>query len=133
MIFYPLDENYSSWLCDCLIKYLYFPVTDTCHEPYRQGPCPDGQYLLLSEKENRGKCERNPCIHDDLVPFNGGCYSLGMSGPPCDKENNTILLVTLDFKLTCSYPIFFGIINAPGKSCPIGSRRISLGICKKIL
>ncbi|XP_051166736.1 uncharacterized protein LOC127285019 [Leptopilina boulardi] len=133
MLPYALDENYTTWICDCMIKYLYFPKTDSCHAPYRQGPCLVGQYLILSDNDNFGKCEENPCFYDGLVPFKGGCHSLGQFGPPCDKDNQTALLVTLDFKLICSYPVFFGIITAPGKTCPIGSRRIALGICKKIL
>ncbi|XP_033231924.1 uncharacterized protein LOC117182920 [Belonocnema kinseyi] len=108
--------------------------TDSCYEAYKQGPCPPGEYLVLSPGQDLAKCERNDCLVDGFIPFKGSCLQLYNS---CgDVEYTKFLYLGLDFQLTCIEPSSgssSGVINAPIKKCSKGSRRNALGICKLVL
>ncbi|XP_043480417.1 uncharacterized protein LOC122510074 isoform X2 [Leptopilina heterotoma] len=144
LIYYPSDENYTTLICDCSDDELqiYDPETDACYYPYTRGPCAPEYYYVLPEGEEVAECEPNPC-DEGLVPYDGGCYKLGASEPPC-KQNVTYLTVELiTLKIKCLKPfgrvagyvhtIYGGIINAPLKECRKGSRRIYSGKCKREL
>ncbi|XP_051166660.1 uncharacterized protein LOC127284964 [Leptopilina boulardi] len=130
------SEDNTSYSCECNQRFLYLSKTDSCHMAYRQGPCSPGNYFVLPLGQNEPRCEKNPCHEDGLVPFEGGCHQVYKSGPHCPIPD----LLTVDeitFQLQCTFetksfgPLSAGgIINAPRKVCPLGSRRI-LTLCKK--
>lgn len=131
MISYPLDENSTNWICDCLTSYLYFSGSNSCHEPYKRGPCPPENYLVLPPGEILARCEKNPCLEDGLVSFEGSCSRLNEN---CGQnEYNYLIVDQIDFKISCSTSVFHAIITAPGKACPNGSRRSASGRCKRLL
>ncbi|XP_025988507.1 uncharacterized protein LOC105200400 isoform X2 [Solenopsis invicta] len=132
MLLYPGDTDKDAWVCDCRARFLYFPLNDSCHEAYRQGPCPSGNYVVLPENETIPRCVENPCSQDGMVQYNGTCYSLRTIGP-CGPDG--ILSVNeATFQLECEVasivPLY--IIEIPLKTCPPGSRRSTLGVCKKV-
>ncbi|KAK0182841.1 hypothetical protein PV327_000935 [Microctonus hyperodae] len=133
MLLYPGGGIKSAWVCDCRPRFLYFPLNNTCHEAYRQGPCNDGEYVILPVGEVIPKCVINPCREDGLVRYNGICYNLRMKGGPCGPDGvlgvngNTFQVQCIPIRIAP-----FIIIDAPSTTtpCPAGSRRNSLGICK---
>lgn len=136
MLLYPGDGVKSTWVCDCIPRFLYFPLNDSCYEAYRQGPCPFMNYVVLPKDEAVPRCEQNPCLDDGVVPYNGTCYPLKTAGGPCAPDG-TINVNETTFQLECvpldvsTFSIFEDI---PKKTkCPPGSRRSILGTCKKIL
>ena len=131
MIPIPADENLTDWICECEESYLYFPTTNSCHEAYKQGPCPPENYLVLLPGEELAKCEKNPCLQDGLVFFEGSCVSLNN---PCENSEikKYLRVDKSDFQLRCLEVGFSPRVNAPPKECAKGSRRNSLGICKRI-
>ncbi|XP_033217239.1 uncharacterized protein LOC117173007 [Belonocnema kinseyi] len=131
MISYALDENSTNWTCDCFASYLYFSKSDSCYEPYKQGPCPPENYLVLPPGEILARCEKNPCLEDGLVPFEGACSRLNEH---CGlHEYNYLIVDQTDFKISCDLPVLHAVITAPGKTCPNGSRRSATGMCRKVL
>ncbi|XP_043255037.1 uncharacterized protein LOC122398860 [Colletes gigas] len=134
MLLYPGDGNKSTWICDCRPRFLYFPLNDTCHEAYMQGPCAPQDYVVLPKNEAVPKCIKNPCNVNGLVPYNGTCYSLRTIGGPC-APNGVLGVNETTFELEC-IPIDiapFIIIQPPKRQCPLGSRRNSLGICREVI
>ncbi|XP_012226133.2 uncharacterized protein [Linepithema humile] len=137
MLLYPGDGSKSNWVCDCRPRFLYFPLNDSCHEAYMQGPCPPGNYVVLPEDESVPHCAVNPCGDaNGVVPFNGTCYALRTIGGPCAPDG-VIGVNETNFQLECvSADIApFMIINAPKRpssKCPPGSRRSTQGICKQV-
>lgn len=134
MLLYPGDGAKITWVCDCKPRFLYFPLNNSCHEAYRRGPCLSENYVVLPEGEAVPRCEKNPCLEDGVVPYNGTCYPLKTVGGPC-APNGTISVNETTFQLECT-PIDvspFVIIDTPKRTCPPGSRRSMLGVCKKIL
>ncbi|KAF7987170.1 hypothetical protein HCN44_011476 [Aphidius gifuensis] len=134
MLQYPGDGVKSVWVCDCRPTYLYFPLNDTCHEAFRQGPCKVGEYVVLPPGNVTPKCQKNPCHHDGMVPYNGTCHNLRMTGGPCG--DNVLGVNETTYQLECITTDIapFIIIDAPLiDSCPPGSRRITVGDCKPVL
>lgn len=136
MLLYPGDGSKSSWVCDCIPRYLYFPLNDSCHEAYRQGPCPQNQYVVLSKDEAVPRCVSNPCRRDGVVPFNGTCYPLRTIGGPCAPDG-VVGVNETTFQLECTHVDVstFGIIDAPPRTpdiCPAGTRRNMLNLCQKL-
>lgn len=41
--------------------FIYYPPKDRCYPPYRQGPCPKKQHLILLAGRVIPQCVRNPC------------------------------------------------------------------------
>ncbi|XP_036150950.1 uncharacterized protein LOC105828933 isoform X2 [Monomorium pharaonis] len=133
MLSYPSDSAKDAWVCDCRPRFLYFPMNDSCYEAYRQGPCPPKNYVVLPEDEAVPRCVENPCLEDGIVPFNDGCHPLRTKGGPCAPEG-VIGVNETTFQLQCveaNIAPFF-IIDGPTRTCPPGSRRSTLGICKKV-
>lgn len=130
MFLYPGDGNKSTWICDCRPKYLYFPSNNSCHEAYRQGPCPKWNYIILPLNESIPKCVENPCIKDGLVPYNGTCYSLYTEIAPC-APNGILGVNETTFVLECipNDIVPFHIIG-DHHACPRGSRRCIYGRCR---
>ncbi|XP_015120313.1 uncharacterized protein LOC107043356 [Diachasma alloeum] len=81
MYLYPGSGSKSTWICDCKPGYLFFPLNNTCHAAYRRGPCKQGEYVTLAQREVVPKCEVNPCGEDGSVSFRGGCHPLNTRGP----------------------------------------------------
>lgn len=134
MLLYAGDGNISAWICDCIAGYLYFPLNNSCHEAYRQGPCAPQHYVILPPGEVVPKCEKNPCLEDGLVSYNGTCSRVKTNEGPCpDKGILTVNETT--FQLECVPPNIGGlhIIDAPANRCPNGSRRNGLGQCRKMI
>ncbi|GAB1860318.1 DUF4789 domain-containing protein [Camponotus japonicus] len=125
MSLYSVDDAMDVWICECKRGFLYFPLNDSCHEPYRQGPCSSKNYLVLPKNETVARCVENPCLEDGMVPYNGTCYPLQTIGSPdpieiLDEEKTTFGLLCKP-PYICRVPSFIGHI--PTKNCPSGSRR----------
>lgn len=135
MLLYPGSGNISTWVCDCRPRFLYFPLTDSCHEAYKQGPCPSHNYVVLPRNQSVPKCVNNPCLKDGLVPYNNTCYPLRTTGGPCAPDG-VLGVNETTFELECVPTEIapFVIIQVPKRQpCPAGSRRIALGMCREIL
>ncbi|XP_076754133.1 uncharacterized protein LOC143425287 [Xylocopa sonorina] len=132
---YPLDETASTWICDCIEKFLYFPSSNSCYAAYEQGPCKPMNYVVLPKNATEPKCVGNPCLTDGLVPYNNSCYPLKSTNRQCtiNGENGTVDVNESTFELECS-PLDLGfhlLIQVPRRQCPAGSRRNSLGMCRE--
>ncbi|XP_011876351.1 PREDICTED: uncharacterized protein LOC105566732 [Vollenhovia emeryi] len=134
MLRYPGDGGKDSWVCDCRPRFLYFPLNDSCYEAYRQGPCPPKNYVVLPEDEAVPRCVENPCSVDGEVQFNDTCYPLRTRGGPCAPDG-VIGVNETTFELECVEASIapFIIIELPTRVCPPGSKRSTLGACKKVL
>ncbi|XP_068982612.1 uncharacterized protein [Bombus flavifrons] len=134
MLLYPGAGSKSTWVCDCRPRFLYFPLNDSCHEAYRQGPCAPQNYVVLPKDKVIPKCVKNPCLEDGLVQYNNTCYPLRTTGGPC-APNGVIGVNETTFDLECMSTDIapFIIIDPPLRKCPVGSRRNTLGICRVIL
>ncbi|XP_034940001.1 uncharacterized protein [Chelonus insularis] len=132
MLLYPGGGNKSAWICDCRPRFLYFPLSNECHEAYRQGPCQPEEYVVLPVGEVLPKCEPNPCKIDGQVRFNDVCYNLRTKGGPCAPDG-VLGVNETTFQIQCipTDVAPFIIINAPTTPCPPGSRRTALGMCKR--
>ena len=132
MLLYPGDGDKSTWICDCRPTFLYFPLSDTCHQAYAKGPCAPGNYVVLPKNESVPKCVKNPCTEEGEVKYNGVCYPLRTVGGPC-APNGVLGINDTTFEIEC-VPMDiapFVIIDAPHRPCPMGSRRNALGKCRK--
>ncbi|XP_070494069.1 uncharacterized protein [Chironomus tepperi] len=103
---YPGD-NFLDWICDCKPGFLFFPGDARCYEAYKQGPCKNGEILVLSKSNKSPKCITNQCIRDGDVYYKKQCHSLD-SSKPCEKfyhliGRKTFLTVShSNFELTCA-------------------------------
>ncbi|XP_018317949.1 uncharacterized protein [Mycetomoellerius zeteki] len=133
MLLYPGDSAKDAWVCDCRPRFLYFPLNNSCYEAYRRGPCPPKNYVVLPEDDAIPRCIENPCLKDGEVPFNGTCYPLRTIGGPCAPDG-VIGVNETTFQLECVQTNIapFIIIDPPSRTCPPGSRRSTLGVCKKV-
>jgi hypothetical protein len=134
MIVYNLnDSEKNESICDCRPRFLYFPLSNSCYEAYRQGPCPPNNYVVLPEDETVPRCVENPCLQDGMVQYNGKCYHLRTEGGPC-AANDILSVNETTFQLECIdtsiEPLY--TIDTPVNICPQGSVRSTLGICKKV-
>ncbi|XP_015584984.1 uncharacterized protein LOC107262868 [Cephus cinctus] len=134
MLLYPGDGHVSAWICDCRPRFLYFPLNNSCHEAYMRGPCLPKEYVVLPLGESVPKCEKNPCLEDGLVQYNNTCYGLKTSGGPCAPDG-VLGVNETTFEIECipNELVLFNIIDAPTNRCPAGSRRNSLGVCRKMI
>ncbi|XP_043462210.1 uncharacterized protein LOC122498508 [Leptopilina heterotoma] len=137
-ILVPLDNNESKWDCDCDPGFLRHAKNNSCHQAFRQGPCPQKHYFILPLGEDEARCEKNPCLEDSLVPFKEGCHKIFKFGSPCSSSFYYLGIDKKSFQLKCIYSRrrsgghgAGGIITAPLKACPPGSRRIVTG-CKRV-
>lgn len=133
MILYPIkDGENDTSICDCIPRFLYFPSNDSCHEAYRQGPCPPENYVVLPEDEEIPRCVENPCLKDGMVPYNGTCYSLNTIDGPCASQGAIIGVNETTFQLDCIQIVVLTFIDVPSRTCPKGTRRSIQGECKKV-
>lgn len=136
MLLFPSDGAKSAWVCDCISRYLYFPMNDSCHEAYRQGPCPLHHFVVLPEDNAVPRCEPNICFLDGMVPFNGTCHLLRSVGGACGP-NAKLNVNETTFRLECEplEIVHFTIIDTIRRPmpCPPGSRRSILGDCRKVV
>ena len=104
-----------------------------CHELYRQGPCQEHQYLVLSSGKIIPECVTNPCANDTMVPFNGKCYRLYKSDacPPLAMGGGTLNVNHTSLELEClpGNAVELKIIEV-APICPPGSKRNALGQCR---
>ncbi|GAB1860316.1 DUF4789 domain-containing protein [Camponotus japonicus] len=120
----PVVEGIDVLMCECKRGFLYFPLNDSCYEPYRQGPCSSQNYLVLPQNETLPRCVENPCLEDGMVPYNGTCYPLKTTGSPCNPIVEILDVDETTFQLKCMPQIFFAFISdIPTRDCPSGSRR----------
>ena len=63
----------------CENPHMYLVRSGECFHPASQGPCEDGEWLVV---KNSGmlECERNPCEHPDQVEFSGRCHNIHEDG-----------------------------------------------------
>ncbi|XP_051166662.1 uncharacterized protein LOC127284965 isoform X2 [Leptopilina boulardi] len=132
----PTDNEHSNFICNCKETYIYSAKNNSCHQAYRQGPCKQGSFYVLPREQKEPRCVRNPCQEDGYVPFQGHCHEIYKFGPPCADSRTQLTVTAKTFKLKCIYrpPSGAGgggIINAPEKACPPGSRRV-ITDCKKV-
>lgn len=134
MLLYPGDPNTTAWICDCRPRFLYFPLNNTCHEAYKQGPCAPQHYVVLAKNEAVPICVKNPCLDDGLVPYNNTCYPLRTVGGPC-APSGVLGVNETNFDIECVPADIapFIIITVPKRQCPVGSRRNALGMCREVL
>ncbi|XP_043462212.1 uncharacterized protein LOC122498511 [Leptopilina heterotoma] len=132
----PANDNQTEWKCECKPGFLFDAKNSSCHEAYRQGPCSMEHYFILPPGEKEAKCEKNSCLEDRLVPFDNECYPLYKFGYPC-RIFQYLGIDEKTFQLKClvSFGHYLhyhrgGIITAPYKTCPPGSRR-SFNGCKR--
>ncbi|XP_033217238.1 uncharacterized protein LOC117173006 [Belonocnema kinseyi] len=131
MIFIPSDENLNDWICHCEESDLYFPATNSCHEAYKRGPCPPENYLIFPPGEKWEKCEKNPCLQDGLVLFEGSCAPIkNPFGNYLIKKLLRVHKFDLRSRFSRSTIKATNIVTAPVKPCPKGTRRDSSGICR---
>ncbi|XP_070494070.1 uncharacterized protein [Chironomus tepperi] len=96
---YPGD-NEKDWVCDCKPIYVYHPETMKCYQVFEQGPCKNGEILVLPPKKASPKCIRNTC-GGKKVTFKGRCVNLN-ENLGCPKH----LFVQVDpssLQLNCSF------------------------------
>ncbi|GAB1860321.1 DUF4789 domain-containing protein [Camponotus japonicus] len=130
------DDARDVWMCECKRGFLYFPLNDSCYEPYRQGPCSSKNYLVLPENETMARCVENPCLEDGIVPYNGACAPLQTIGFPCNPDFR-LEVFAINFQLHC-ISIHGGISasitdNFATRYCPSGSRRsLKSEVCIKV-
>ncbi|XP_043480414.1 uncharacterized protein LOC122510072 [Leptopilina heterotoma] len=123
----------SNYLCRCRNNFIF--SNGSCYEPYRQGPCHLGSYLIFTPGEGHPKCEANPCESDGIVPFEGGCYKINKYGHPCTPYFYKLTVTKGTFELKCistSLTEYKKMITAPGKICRPGSKRVLLLGCKHV-
>ncbi|XP_043480406.1 uncharacterized protein LOC122510068 isoform X2 [Leptopilina heterotoma] len=128
---YLYSSHYpSNYLCKCYEDFIF--LNGYCYEPYRQGPCHLGSYLIFTPGEGYPKCETNPCALDGMVPFKGSCYQINEYGLPCTPDSYELTATKEGtFELKCRR-IGFVIVTAPAKVCRAGSRRVHLLGCKRV-
>lgn len=138
-ILVPTNKEETEYSCECKPGSLRDVKNNSCHEAFRQGTCPPKHFFILPSGEKEPRCENNPCLEDGLVPFEKGCHSLFKSGPPCSSSYYYLGIDEENFQLKCIYSGHKhhgghhggGIINAPIKACPRGSRRV-INSCKHV-
>lgn len=126
MFLYSDDGVNSTRICECVPRFLYFPLNDSCDQPYRQGPCPSKNYLVLPENEKVARCVENPYLENGMVPYN--VLSSRSTRPlraRTDIERERIYLPTEMLVQDILYSI------SKIRHCPRGSRRSQyLGMCR---
>ncbi|XP_011168840.1 uncharacterized protein LOC105202148 [Solenopsis invicta] len=121
MMLYPSNNEKNESVCNC--KPGYLSLNDSCHEAYRQGPCPLNNYVVLSE-ETVPHCVENPCLQDSMVQYNDKCYYLRMKGPCASDEILDVIENTFQLECIKSFRENGLIeINPPLIKCPPGSQR----------
>lgn len=114
-------------ICNSFTGYLYHPGTDACWLAYQRGPCPVGEYLVLPKASVIPVCEKNPCMADNLVSWQGKCEVLGAM-KPCDVKYPPMALwvnaTTLEIdcvKLYIDHPL--NSVETVRTVCPPGCKR----------
>ncbi|XP_043273502.1 uncharacterized protein [Venturia canescens] len=100
MLLYPGAGDKSYWSCDCRPGFLYFPLNETCHEAFRQGPCPAENYVYKPLDDAVPICANNPCKIDGFVLYNGICQEIGAN---CNGRG-VIRVNKTTFQLECTLP-----------------------------
>jgi len=135
-LFYPGDHK-DDWVCDCKPGHIYYPKTDRCYSPYRQGPCLVNQFLMIAAGQYIPECLPNRCITDGLVTFKDSCHQLDKAGP-CDlpELSYVIAVNSTTLELECirqnlDLASRFGEEDEPsfGTTCLRGSKRAIEGKC----
>ncbi|ALC46463.1 CG12811 [Drosophila busckii] len=93
-LLYPGDQP-NDWICDCAPATLFYPDTDACYPAYRQGPCEQGQMLVLYQEQIIPECVSNPCRQDGYFMIKDRCYQFGNSSSnynPCPNKDYTFVL-----------------------------------------
>ncbi|CAH1101315.1 unnamed protein product [Psylliodes chrysocephalus] len=132
-LLYPGYQEHD-WVCDCGPTYIYYPPKDSCYPAYRQGPCKNGEHLIIQPGDIIPSCVKNPC-EDGFARYKGTCYEMGRPNGPCRpiKEGGGIFdvnatnLVVHCLKGTDRLSLF----SLP-KLCTPGSKRDSNGVCRVI-
>lgn len=139
-----MDQNNTRIICDCLPKYLYFPLKDACYQAYRRGPCKYGEYFVpleYDDDEMEVTCQVNPCRIDGQVLFEDNCVQIGCSGS-CDNNNpnRAVTVNPMTFALECTDSVVVPFIGTridsynSSSKCPYkGSKRNMLKICKRVV
>ncbi|KAG6460479.1 hypothetical protein O3G_MSEX012017 [Manduca sexta] len=134
-LFYPGDQK-DDWICDCRPAHLYHPASDLCWPAFRQGPCPEGQYLTLPQDSPIPVCQNNPCAIDRQVQWNGKCEVLGNSAPcnhlfptPAALGVNATTLVVSCVRLSFNNRFTERVTTSV---CPPGCKRSINGKCPVI-
>ncbi|CAH1280062.1 unnamed protein product [Diabrotica balteata] len=132
-LYYPGNQKHD-WICDCGPTYIYYPPKDFCYPAYRQGPCKDGEHLIVRGGDVIPSCNKNPC-EEGFARYKGNCYEMGKPNGPCLPiqqgggifDVNATTLVVECLKGTDR----LSLLTLP-KFCMPGSKRDSNGNCRVI-
>ena len=67
--------------CECIEGYGRLEGASDCHELLKQGPCTDGQRLVL-DQEGQVVCQDTTCLEDEYY-FNGECVQMARTFDIC--------------------------------------------------
>lgn len=132
-LYYPGNQAHD-WICDCGPTFIYYPPKDFCYPAYRQGPCKNGEHLIIPKREVIPRCVPNPC-DEGFARYEGKCYEMGQPNGPCRPiqegggifDVNATTLVVECLKGTDRLSLF----NLP-KICAPGSKRDKNGSCRDV-
>lgn len=110
---------------------MHYPTKHTCYPAYEQGPCENGDILVLGKTSAIPACVRNQCGVNNVM-FNGTCSKLNAEDA-CKKFQPYIgfkVLLVIDpatLLPTCADEDFKYECNS---NCCIGSKRYIQNICQ---
>jgi len=83
--------------CECIEGYGRLEGASDCHELLKQGPCADGQWLVL-DQEGQVVCQDTTCLEDEYY-FNGECVQMARTFDIC--KNGTQMAENFEGKGEC--------------------------------
>lgn len=115
-----------------ILGYIYYPQSNLCYSPYRQGPCARNQILTLPVGQNIPECARNPCQRDGYVNFRGNCYLINKAGP-CELSELSFVVgvnvTTLAVSCIAQNELTTRFGDEENVLCPRGCQRWLEGKC----
>ena len=80
-------QTSASPTADCLVvKKLYHKATRSCLTPFMQGPCPQGEWLVLEDVSGTGVCRPQTTCTDGRIPVLDQAEGTVCGCPPGREE-----------------------------------------------